>query len=186
MRKSLFHRVNFLTVLFSLVSVVLFAQKINTEKSSVKFEIGGLVWSTVEGEIKGMSGSLIFDKNNLSLSFFNVCIDPKTIFTDDEKRDTHLKEPDFFNTLKHTNICFKSTNVTKSKDSFHVIGKLTLLGITKSIEFDFKSINESGVLVLGGELEINRFDFGLAAESYSSTMMVGKEVIIKIRCVFLD
>ena len=102
MRKSLFHRVNFLTVLFLLVSIGLFAQKINTEKSSVKFEIGGLGWSTVEGEIKGMSGSLIFDKNNLALSFFNVCIDPKTIFTDDEKRDTHLKAPDFFNTVNYS------------------------------------------------------------------------------------
>ena len=123
-------RLNFLLAFLLLFTSGVNAQGINSSKSVVSFEIGGIGWSTVEGEIKGMSGSLIFDKNNLALSFFNVCVDPKTILTDDEKRDTHLKEPDFFNTTKFSSICFKSTNVSKSKEGYRIKGELTILGIS--------------------------------------------------------
>jgi len=186
LKKLLLLKLSIIPLFLVIFSLGVHAQKIDSLNSVVKFEIDGIGWSEVEGEIKGMSGSLVFDKNNLALSFFNVCINTSTIFTDSEKRDTHLKDPDFFDVKKYSTICFKSSNVAKVKEGYKVKGELTILNKTKETEFDFRVIIESGQRILVGKFEINRFDFGLAAESYSSTMMVGKTVKIEIRCVLLD
>ena len=74
MKKSPLLRASFIAFFTLVFSFGIYAQQIDSQNSSVQFEIDGIGWSEVEGEIKGMSGSLVFDKNNLALSFFNVCI----------------------------------------------------------------------------------------------------------------
>ncbi|MBD77675.1 MAG: protein yceI precursor [Crocinitomicaceae bacterium] len=186
LKKLRLKRISLIVILLFLSATFSFSQKIDSKKSLVKFEIDGIGWSTVEGEIRGMKGSLLFNENNLALSFFNVCIDPTTIFTDDEKRDNHLKDPDFFDTEKYKTICIKSSEIVKSNNGYRLKGKLTILNTTKPIEFDFTVTSKNGVRILKGEFEVNRFDFGLAAESYSSSLMVGKKAKVAIHCVLID
>ncbi|MGB0404278.1 MAG: YceI family protein [Salibacteraceae bacterium] len=165
-----------LVLLFPFVSV---SQSIDSEKSNVEFEIGGMLWTTVEGSIKGMKGNISFDKTNLATASFNVCIDPNTIYTDNEERDAHLKNEDFFNVPKYPKICFVSTSVSQKGDRFIAKGKLTILEVTKEIEIPFAY--SAGKL--SGKIMINRFDYGLAATSYDGTGMVDDEVTISINCI---
>lgn len=67
------------------------------------------------------------------------------------------------------------------KDSkYYLTGYLTILDKTKSISIPIsieKSLNSS---ILKAEMTLDRFDYGLAAESYSSSFMVGSQVDIRI------
>lgn len=173
----------------SLLSIILLsllganAQKINQDKSKVEFEIGNLGLGSVDGEIKGMKGLVKFDKNNLSESKFDVTISPSTIYTENKKRDEHLKGDDFFTIEKYLTIRFISTSIIKVENGYLTKGKLTILDTTKEIEIPFNITESNGNSVLEGEFQVNRFDYGLATESYKGSFMVGETADVKITCV---
>ena len=169
-------------VAFALLGQFGQAQQIVQSESQVNFEIGGIGWSTVEGSIKGMTGTVNWTDNVASNSF-NVCINPTSIFTDNEERDEHLQNEDFFNVSKFSEICFVSSSIVKNGSSYKAIGKMTILEVSKEVSIPFELAIKDGKSVLSGKLEINRFDFGLAAESYTSTIMVDDMVEIEITCV---
>ena len=107
-----------------------YSQTIDSEKSHIKFRIKAMTFSSVEGSVKGMTGTIAFTEDTLEESSFNVCLQPETIDTDNEKRDTHLKNEDFFSVTEYTTVCFQSSSITKSKSSYLTKGELTLHGAT--------------------------------------------------------
>ena len=110
------------------------AQQIVQSASQVNFEIDGIGWSTVEGSIKGMKGSVSWTGNLVNNSF-NVCINPASVFTDNEERDEHLKNEDFFNVSKFSEICFVSSSIIKDGTSYKANGNLTILGVSKKFRY---------------------------------------------------
>jgi len=167
-----------LIVLFSFfVYVSLSAQRIDTEKSFVKFKTTALMVNSVNGTFTGMKGEIQFDVNDLSDSSFNVCVDPSSVNTENEKRDDHLKTEDFFEVSKYLEICFVSTSVEKTKSGFETIGNLTMHGITKEIKIPFTFENNT----FKGELKIKRLKYGIG-EDYGS-FTASKEAEIDIICV---
>lgn len=164
-------------LLFSVLSAN--AQTINAEKSHVKFSIPGLGKKTVEGVFTGMSGNISFSVHNIANASFNVCVNPATVNTEKEKRDKHLRNEDFFFVEKFSEICFVSTSVSKTPNGYIAKGKLTILGVTKEVEIPFTFEKNTFI----GKIEVNRFDYGLAAESYKKTRMVGAIASVEIVCV---
>jgi len=51
---------------------------------------------TVKGSFAGMKGEIRFDEKDLANSSFKVNIDAATVNTENEKRDDHLRNEDFF------------------------------------------------------------------------------------------
>lgn len=154
-----------------------FAQEINAEKSEVSFEISNMAVRTVEGKFTGMSGTINFDPNNLEESSFSVCIDASTVNTDNEERDEHLKNEDFFDVTKYPNICFESTSIEKTEDGFLAKGKMNLHGVTLEVEIPFTYADNT----FTGNLSLNRLDYKVGEET--TTFMVGNEAILTIVCV---
>jgi polyisoprenoid-binding protein YceI len=152
------------------------AQVINTEKSVVRFSLSNMKWKTVEGSFKGMQGSVKFNPQELNKARFNVCIDVSTVNTENEKRDEHLKNEDFFEISKYPKICFVSTSVTRSGNDFLVVGKLTVKNVTKTVSIPF-TYNKG---VLAGNLEIKRLEYNVGEDT--GTFMVGDEVSLTIVC----
>jgi polyisoprenoid-binding protein YceI len=171
-------RKNLLTLAFGLLALITVqAQRINTTSSKVEFEIGNMAFRVVDGSFGEMSGQIQFNPANLSASTLNVCINPATVNTDNEKRDEHLKNEDFFDVTKYPTICFESTRIEKNESGYVAYGKLTLHRITKEIEIPFTySKNE-----FKGTLNINRLDYNLGENT--STFMVADEVEITITCL---
>ncbi|NLR93003.1 YceI family protein [Flammeovirga agarivorans] len=165
-----------LALLFLSVANV-FAQEINTSASRIDFSISNFKVNTVEGFFNGMSGIIQFDESNLSSSSFDVCIAASTVNTDNEKRDKHLKNEDFFEVEKYPTICFVSDEIIKKGDQYITKGRLTLHGVTQEVSIPFTK-NES---TLVGDLKINRLDYDLGKGT--GTFTVGDEVEIKITCV---
>jgi polyisoprenoid-binding protein YceI len=61
-------------------------------------------------------------------------IDVGALNTDNEKRNSHLKSPDFFDVAKFPAMSFKSTSWKKTgENTFDVTGDLTIKDVTKSV-----------------------------------------------------
>jgi polyisoprenoid-binding protein YceI len=108
--------------------------KVDPVHSMTVFRIGHANLGYVWGRINDPAGSFTLDAD-VTKSTFNVELQVANIDTHNEKRDAHLKTPDFFNARQYPTITFKSTAVKQGADANHleVTGDLTMHGVTKSV-----------------------------------------------------
>lgn len=148
---------------------------IDDAHTKIGFEISHLLISSVEGRYNKFGGEIVYDAKEkdpkvlAKTASFKVEIDASSIDTGDDKRDNHLRSPDFFNVKKkgHEKIVFKSTRV-RSKDGkrLKVMGDLTINGVTKPVTIKFKYLGSATAydvlrVAFTGKLKIKREDFNL-------------------------
>ena len=108
--------------------------KVDPVHSSAVFRIKHANVSYFAGRFNAPDGSFMLDEADPTKSTFNVVLHVDKVDTANEKRDAHLKSPDFFNAKQYPTITFKSTSVKKGEGStLQVTGDLTMHGVTKSI-----------------------------------------------------
>jgi polyisoprenoid-binding protein YceI len=134
----------------------------------VEFSAKHMMVTTVKGRFTSVRGTIVADEANPSQSSVDVEIDTASIDSRDERRDGHLKSPDFLDVEHYPLITFKSTRVLQ-EDAEHlrVVGDLTIRGTTRQVELA-TTINGRGKSPMGSEVagvsaeaSINRKDFGL-------------------------
>jgi len=166
-----------LNILSLIVAIVLgfgaSAQKIIDSESIVNFSLENR-GSEVTGSLGGLKGDVVFDKENLANSSFNVTVDVNTINTNNGKRDAHLKNEDFFETNTYPSISFVSNSIEKKGDKYIAIGKLSMHGIEKEVSILFTSTEEKEKTTLNGELILDHADYGIGKN---------RDVSISITCV---
>ncbi len=155
--------------------------------SEVLFKIRHLVISTVTGSFRKFEGKIVTegaDFNNAKVSF---TIDVKSIDTNQEQRDGHLRSGDFFEADKYPTINFESTSfVSKDESNFKMEGNLTMKAVTKAVELNVEhggsEDNGHGVLKHGFEVTgtINRIDFGMTWNQLTDTGGLGLGETIKL------
>lgn len=159
--------------------------KFDVVHSSVQFEVAHLVISSVTGKFKTFDGSVVSDKADFQDAKISFTIETKSIDTDNQKRDDHLRNADFFDADNHPQIKFVSTSFKKVKGSqYKLTGNFTMRGITKNVtlDVDFKGTvkdpwgNIKAAFVIKGSLD--RFDYGLKWSNTIETggLVVGKKV----------
>ncbi len=169
-------KIAFLILFVSLATLKVNAQTINTNKSEVNFKITGGGIFNVKGNFTGMQGDFNFNKSDLIAANFDICVDAKSVDTENEKRDTHLRSADFFAVETYPTICYKSDAVAKTKTGYSTTGALTIHGVTKTVTIPFTFKNNT----FQGELEINRLDYKIG-EDYG-TFRVGETATVTIIC----
>lgn len=110
---------------------------IDPTHSSIKFSIRHFVAKTT-GNFGVFEGTLKVDRNDLTRSSAQATIQIPSVDTDNEKRDSHLQEDDYFNAAKHPVMRFTSTEwaATDKENEFKVTGDLTFNGVTKPVTLD--------------------------------------------------
>ena len=146
--------------------------KVDASHSKLGFSVTHLMVSETEGKFKVYEGS-VNSKSEMDFTDAKIefSADVASINTEDEKRDGHLKSPDFFDAEKYPKITFKSTSMkpsAKSKTTYILTGDLTMHGVTKKVTFTATGASKivkdpygnikNGFKVSG---TINRKDFGL-------------------------
>jgi polyisoprenoid-binding protein YceI len=146
--------------------------KVDASHSKLGFSVTHLMVSETEGKFKVYEGS-VNSKSEMDFTDAKIefSADVASINTEDEKRDGHLKSPDFFDAEKYPKITFKSTSMkpsAKSKTTYILTGDLTMHGVTKKVTFTAVGASKivkdpygnikNGFKVSG---TINRKDFGL-------------------------
>lgn len=154
-----------------------YTQIINPIKSQVKFKIGNMKLNTVEGSFNGMKGTVKFTEKEFATALFDVCIDAKSVNTNNTKRDNHLRTADFFDVEKYPSICFKSINTTKTSTGYLVKGLLTMHGVTKEVQIPFTYSNNTFI----GNITVNRYDYKIGLDT--GTFVVDDEAKLTIVCV---
>jgi len=136
--------------------------------SNVGFSIRHF-FSKVPGHFTQYEGTILYDTQDLSKSAVNVTIDTASINTGVDKRDTHLKSPDFFDVEKFPKITFASNKVTPAgAGKAKVEGMLTIRGVGKPVTLDVDLLGSGpdgwGGIRAGFEARtrINRQDYGVA------------------------
>ena len=149
---------------------------IDSNGSSVSFKVKKLIFLNVGGAIDDLTGEISFDMDKLSESYFNVCINPATLQTDNIKRTEHLKSADFFAISEYPQICFQSTSVSAEADHYKVAGELTLRNTTRKSTIHFTY--SSGLFK--GEFTINRSDYKIGSKF--PAFIISDLVHISINC----
>jgi len=134
----------------------------------VSFAINHLGFSTMRGKFNQQSGSLQFDPNAKTASVM-IGIDAASIDTGHEKRDAHLRSPDFLNAVENPTITFESTGVTWNGAKLATVsGNLTMLGVSKPVTLEVTSMNcgehpfsKKWVCGFDANGSIRRTDFGV-------------------------
>jgi polyisoprenoid-binding protein YceI len=158
------------------------AQTWKTDKahSSVSFMVHHLVITKVTGSFQDFDGTVNFDGKDFSKGSAEFTIQSKSISTGQEKRDAHLKSPDFFAVDSFPTLTFKSTKVEPvDATHFKLTGDLTMRGVKKSVTFDCTfngTMDGMGPTraSFSATTTINRLDYGI---SWSHTLDNGSLVV---------
>lgn len=165
------------------------AWEIDPLHSQVTFSVRHLMVSTVKGQFKVLSGHLHIDEQNTANSWVDAQVDVSSIDTRDERRDGHLKSPDFFDAANYPTLTFKSTKVESlGGNEYKVTGDLTLHGVTKPATFKAEYAGQGKspygfqVAGLSATTKISRKEWGLNWNQTleSGGFMVSDEVKIEI------
>lgn len=141
---------------------------IDPAHTAVVFKINHMGFSNVYGLFPGAEGKFTIDETKPEKSTLDLTIQTESVTTHDQKRDEHLKSPDFFNVKQFPTIAFKSSAVKKiDAKHYEISGQLTMHGVTKPLKFVFTRFNTGkdhmGTVRTGGEtsFKIKRSEFGI-------------------------
>ena len=144
--------------------------------------------SKTSGLFKDYGGTIKFDPKDLAASKIEMTIQAASIDTRMDKRDEHLKSPEFLDATKFPTITFVTKSIAKDGDRYNLTGDLTIKAVTKEITIpaDISGpINSPmGGTAIGIEssFKINRQDYGV---SFNKTLdngglMVSDDVNIDV------
>lgn len=164
--------------------------QIDTSHSKANFVVRHLMVSNVTGKLGAVTGTVVYDKDDVAKTTVEAEIDVTAINTSDEKRDGHLKSPDFFDVAKFPKITFKSSKVEKSGDGLKVSGALTMHGVTKPVVLDVETPSAEvemkawGMFKAGtsATTKLNRKEYGVSWGQLTDTggAVVGDEVKVAL------
>ena len=138
----------------------------------------------VRGRFTEFEGQIVMGETPEDSSV-EVKIDAASVNSGDDKRDGHLRSPDFLDVENYPTITFRSTSVEVGRDgTAKVNGDLTVKDVTRpvtlDVEFDGASPDPWGGQRLGftASTEIDREDWGLTWNVALETggMLVGKKI----------
>lgn len=86
------------------------------------------------GRMNSFSGTIVLDEQNISNSSITIEVDANSVDTGQQRRDDHLRSPDFFNARQFPKVSFRSKSVRRLPDgTLEVRGDFTLRGVTKEL-----------------------------------------------------
>lgn len=180
------------TVLIALVA--LFSQiavqaqtiwKSDKAHSKLTFTVVHLGISDVQGLFQDFYVTISTSKADFSDGVFELTANVKSIDTEIEMRDNHLKSPDFFDAEKFDKITFKSTSIKPAgKNKYTLKGDLTMHGITKPVSMNLlyrgtvvNPMNKANVAGFQLTGVLKRSDFNIGPNFKAP--MISDEVVIK-------
>lgn len=164
------------------------AWKIDSSHSEVGFAVKHMMISTVRGQFKTFEADVELDPARLETAKVTATIQAASVSTHEEKRDGHLRSPDFFDVEKYPTLTFTSTKVTRSGDELEVTGNLKIKdqehSVTLKGEVTGPGKDPWGNTRLGfslsGEIEREKWGLGWNQALEAGGVLVGKKVKLQI------
>lgn len=166
---------------------------IDPDHSIVEFRVSHMVVSKTSGQFMDYKGFVVMDTDAKTFKAIEATIQTASINTNQDKRDTHLRNSDFLDVKQFPTMTYKMKNYQKEGETYTVIGHLTLRGVTKEVTLTgtFNGVtkdpwgNTRAGFTADGSL--NRKDFGMVWNKTldNGGLVVGDEVQIHldIECI---
>lgn len=155
--------------------------------SELQFKIKHLMISTVTGQFNQFKAEVETEGEDFATAKVHFRAEVNSISTNNEQRDAHLKNGDFFDAEKYPDILFEGERMERTgDDEYKLHGTITMRGVTKKLVLDvaFGGITNdpwgnvrTGFSVTG---KINRYDYGISFGAVSETggLLLGDEIKI--------
>lgn len=161
---------------------------VDPEHSMIEFRVVHMVVSKTAGHFTDYDGFIDMDAEAGTVKTIEATIKTASVNTNHEKRDAHLRNPDFFDVEKYPTMTYKMKSYKKTAEGYQAVGELTLRGVTKDITLtgNFNGVAKDpwGNMRAGfnAEGKVNRKDFGMVWNKTldSGGLVVGDEVYIKL------
>lgn len=123
---------------------------IDPEHFSVGFLVEHIAYEKVLGMFRAARGSYSFDEATAALSDVRIEVDTASVFTNNRKRDDHLKSPDFLNSGEFPTMVFTAAGAKRTGErTFELGGTLELIGKKQPLTLQV-TWNKSAESPLGG------------------------------------
>ena len=167
---------------------------IDPTHSEIHFKVRHLMVSWVTGNFKQFNATVETEGDDISTAKVKFTADIDSISTNNDQRDAHLKNADFFDAENHPQMVFESDKLEKiDEENYKLYGTLTMRGNSKKIELnvEYGGITQdpwgntrTGFSVSG---KINRKDFGVSFGTITETggALLGNDVSINANTEFV-
>ena len=123
---------------------------IDPDHLTVAFLVDHIGYAKVLGMFRSARGSYRFDEATGTLSDVRIEVETASVFSNQRKRDDHLKGPDFLNSGEFPRMVFTATSAQrKGERQFEINGQLELLGKSQPLTLQ-ATWNKSAESPLGG------------------------------------
>ncbi|MGH7232255.1 MAG: YceI family protein [Nitrospiraceae bacterium] len=166
---------------------------VDLEHSTVGFSVDHLVVSKTKGQFMDYTGFIEMDPEAKTVKTIEAAVKTISITTNHQKRDAHLKSPDFFDVEKFPTMTYKLKSYRKNGEGYEAVGDLTLKGVTKEVTLvgNLNGVTQDpwGNTRAGftAEGKINRKEYGInwSKALDNGGLVVGDDVFIKldIECI---
>lgn len=155
--------------------------------SEIQFKVKHLMISTVTGSFNKFNGTVETNGEDFTTAKVEFTADIDSISTNNEQRDAHLKNGDFFDAENHPQLVFKSEKLEKLDDeTFKLHGTLNMRGVSNKValnaEFGGITVDPWGNTRVGFSVtgKVNRYDYGISFGAVTETggLLLGDEVKI--------
>jgi len=127
--------------------------KIDPTHTTIAFLVEHIGYAKTLGLFREMSGEFTYDPEAQELGDVRVVVQAASVFTNDERRDEHVRGDDFLAVEDHPEIVFEASGGTVTgENEGEVQGELTILGTTHPITLDV-TLNKRDVYPFGHEKE---------------------------------
>ncbi|MDP3811274.1 MAG: YceI family protein [Hydrogenophaga sp.] len=126
--------------------------ELDPDHITVAFLVDHVGYAKVLGLFRSARGSYRFDEAGAALSEVRIEVETASVFTNQRKRDDHLKGPDFLNSGEFPKMVFTASSAKRTGDrTFEIGGQLELLGKSQPLTLQ-ATWNKSAESPLGGPL----------------------------------
>ena len=161
--------------------------QINKDGSYINFKTTMAGFPVIRGSVKAYQATLFYDPEDIMSTSATIRIGVEGITTAHDKRDTELHGENFFNTAKFPAIWFQGTEVKPTEGGLDLAGNINIKNIQKPATIHIekptimrKAMNNMDLMMVKGNLKINRKDFDLGTTgSWASNPMLGEEIEIE-------
>jgi polyisoprenoid-binding protein YceI len=167
---------------------------IDPTHSEIHFKVRHLMVSWVTGNFKQFNATVETKGNDISTAKVKFTADIDSISTNNDQRDAHLKNTDFFDAENHPQLIFESEKLEKiGEENYKLHGILTIRGNSKKIvlnvEYGGITLDPWGNTRTGFSVsgKINRKDFGVSFGMVSETggVLLGDDVTVNANAEFV-
>ena len=167
---------------------------IDPTHSEILFKVKHLLISKVTGQFKQFTATVTTEGDDIATAKVNFSAGIDSISTNNEQRDAHLKNTDFFDAATHPQLTFESTRLEKiEEEKYKLHGTLTMRGTSKPVVLDVEyggmTKDPWGFTRVGFEVtgKISRKEFGVSFSMVSETggLLLGDDVALHVATEFV-